>query len=67
MTHTTDTTRRVRITTTTAGQNFATVGVIKALNGRAIAWTEPRPYGATAAAMRAARTLAERRGWTVID
>lgn len=57
----------VHLSTTTVGSCFATVGVIRsAQTGRVLAVTDEKPYGFDAAALTAAETLAEKRGYVVV-
>ena len=59
--------KRVKISARNVGQSFGTVGVVKALNGRTLETTDPRPYGFTSAALAAAESQAARKGWVVVN
>jgi hypothetical protein len=54
--------RTVTLRTRNVGESFGIVGQVVAGNGRVLAETETKPYGFTASALDAARTLAERVG-----
>ena len=59
----------VTVKTRTVGQHFGTCGIIRsAKNGRKLAETpDTYPLGFTTAAIEAAKGIARRKGWTVIE
>ena len=60
--------RKVRIETVTVGSAFATCAVIRdAKTGRKLAVGDDRPYGFTQAAFANGESIAEKRGWVVVE
>lgn len=60
-------TKTVKISTKNVGQNFGTVGVLKARNGRVVAETDTYPRGFAQAATDAAEALAAKLGYEVVS
>lgn len=58
-------TKIVKIKTVNVGQNFATIGVLVARNGRRVAETEAYPHGFVEAARAGAEALAGKMGLSI--
>lgn len=60
--------KKVTIDTRNAGQGFSTYGVIlDAKTGKVLALTEDKPFSFDAAALDAARALAQKRGYSIVE